>query len=83
LKQTSLVSSNKKFDNEKFQMILGKSFFPYEYCQNLSQMYSVLKLPKLKHFYSQLSEKSISKTDHKFAKKVFKNLDAGIWLIIL
>ena len=72
LKQTSLVSSNKKFDNEKFQMILGKSFFPYEYCQNLSQMYSVLKLPKLKHFYSQLSEKSISKTDHKFAKKVWK-----------
>ena len=72
LKQTSLVKSNGKFDKEKYEMILGKSFFPYEYCKNLPQMYSVKKLPKIKHFYSQLSEKSISKEDHSFAKNVWK-----------
>ena len=72
LKQTSLVLSDEKFDNEKFEMILGKSFFPYEFCTSLPQMHSVTKLPKRKHFYSQLSEKSISKDDHKFAKTVWK-----------
>ena len=72
LKQTSLVKSNGKFDKEKYEMIRGKSFFPYEYCKNLPQMYSVKKLPKIKHFYSQLSEKSISKEDHSFAKNVWK-----------
>ena len=72
LKQTSLVKTNGKFDKEKFEMILGKSFFPYEFCQNLPQMFSVKKLPKRKEFYSQLSEKSISRDDHKFAKTVWK-----------
>jgi hypothetical protein len=72
LKQTSLVNTDKKFDKEKYQMILGKSFFPYEYCKNLPQMYASKKLPSIEHFYSQLSEKSISKEDHKFAKTVWK-----------
>ena len=72
LKQTSLVKTDNVFDNEKFEMILGKSFFPYEYCTSLSKMKATTKLPKRKHFYSQLSEKSISKDDHKFARKVWK-----------
>ena len=72
LKQTSLVKTGGKFDKEKYEMILGKSFFPYEFCQSLEQMYSVKKIPKRKDFYSQLSEKSISKEDHKFAKNVWK-----------
>ena len=72
LKQTSLVKSNNKFDKEKYNMVLGKSFFPYEFCRDLNQMYSVKKLPKRIEFYSQLSEKSISKEEHKFAKSVWK-----------
>lgn len=72
LKQTSLVLTDKIFDNKKFEMILDKSFFPYEYCKSLKQMYSVKKLPKMKHFYSCLNEKTISKTDHTFAKNVWK-----------
>ena len=72
INQTSLVKTNGKFDKEKFQMLLGKSFFPYEFCKNLPQMYSTKKLPKRKEFYSQLSEKSISKDDHKFAKTVWE-----------
>lgn len=72
LRQTNLVKTNVQFDQEKLDMILEKSFFPYEYCKSLGQMYSIKKLPKIKHFYSQLSEKSISKEEHKFAKKVWK-----------
>ena len=72
LKQTSLVKTNGRFDREKYEMILGKSFFPYEYCKDLTQMFSVKDLPEMKHFYSQLSEKSISKEDHTFAKNVWK-----------
>jgi len=31
LKQTYLVKTNGLFDRKKFQMVLGKSYFPYEY----------------------------------------------------
>lgn len=75
LKQTYLVKNNGKFDSEKFQMVLGKSFFPYEYCTSLTQMQQVKKLPKIKHFYSVLTESSISVENHKFAKKVWKTFD--------
>jgi hypothetical protein len=72
LKQTSLVQTDFQFDASKLEMILKKSFFPYEYCKSLSQMYSIKKLPRRRHFYSNLSEKSISKKDHEFAKTVWK-----------
>jgi hypothetical protein len=71
LKQTYLVKTNGKLDQNKFKMVLGKSFFPYEYCKSLKQMEKVVKLPKRKHFKSSLSEKSISAADHKFAQKVW------------
>ena len=31
IKQSSIVKTNGKFDQEKFDMVLGKSFFPYEF----------------------------------------------------
>jgi hypothetical protein len=46
LKQTYLVQTNGKFDKKKYEMVLGKSFFPYEYCQSLEQMASVKELPE-------------------------------------
>ena len=72
LKQTYLVTTNGKFDKKKYEMVLGKSFFPYEYCQSLEQMASVTELPDRKHFTSSLTEKTISASDHKFAKKVWQ-----------
>ena len=72
LKQTYLVQTNGKFDKKKYNMVLEKSFFPYEYCQSLEQMESVTELPERKHFTSSLTEKTISASDHKFAKKVWK-----------
>jgi hypothetical protein len=72
LKQTYLVQTNGKFDKKKYEMVLEKSFFPYEYCQSLEQMMCVKKLPERKHFKSSLTEKNISALDHKFAEKVWK-----------
>jgi hypothetical protein len=72
LKQTYLVKTNGKFDAKKYKMLLEKSFFPYEFCTSLKQMENVTELPDIKHFKSSLTEKTISKSDHKFAKKVWK-----------
>ena len=71
LKQTDLVKTNGKFDKNKYNVLLEKSFFPYEYCHSLKQMAEVYELPEIKHFSSSLTETTISKNDHKFAKKVW------------
>lgn len=71
LKQTYLVKEKGSFSKRKLEMVLAKSFFPYEYCTSYEKMLNTLKLPKLSKFYSKLSEKSISKDEHLFAKKVW------------
>jgi len=72
LKQTYLVKTNGKFDQSKLDLVLNKSYYPYEYCTSLQLMRDTTKLPKRKHFYSSLSEDSISKENYKFAKSVWK-----------
>ena len=72
IKQTFLTKTNKKFDKEKYDMVLQKSFFPYEYCQSLEIMQKTTKIPKKSAFYSVLSEKSITRDEYNFAKKVWK-----------
>lgn len=72
LKQTYLVSKDGEFDSNRFRMVLSKSFFPYEYCTSLEKMVKTKRLPKIKDFYSNLSEKEITKEDHRFARKVWK-----------
>ena len=66
------MKTNGKFDKKKYNVLLEKSFFPYEFCHSLSQMESVEDIPAIEHFNSSLSEKSISHADHKFAQKVWK-----------
>jgi len=72
LKQTRLCKVNGDFNLKRFNMVLEKSFFPYEYCTSLARMKSTVYLPKVSDFYSRLSEKTISKIDHNFAKSVWK-----------
>jgi len=72
LKQTYLVREKGSYSRNRLEMVLSKSFFPYEYCKSFSQMKKTTKLPKIKNFYSSLSEKSISKEDHCFARRVWK-----------
>lgn len=77
LKSTYIVKTDGKFDGEKFEMVLKKSFFPYEYCSSLSLMKETTKLPKRKDFYSCLSEETISREDYIFAKKVWKKFNCS------
>lgn len=71
LKQTYLVKKNGKFDKVRFQAVLGKSFFPYEYCTSLELMKATTSLPPREAFYSSLSEETITEEDYTFAKKVW------------
>ena len=72
LKDTFLSKTDGVFDQEKFDILLKKSFFPYEFCTDLKLMEKTTKLPKQEDFYSTLSETVISKEDYKFAKHVWK-----------
>jgi hypothetical protein len=71
LKQTYLVKSNGTFDAEKYDMVLQKSFFPYEFCTSLRQMASVTTFPSIQDFHSCLTEETISETEHNFARTVW------------
>jgi hypothetical protein len=72
LKQTFLCKTRDVFDNEKFEILLKKSYYPYEYCTDLDVMKSTKKLPKIKDFYSSLREESISKDEYRIAKDVWR-----------
>lgn len=71
LKQTKLCKSGSQFDRNLFEMVLEKSFFPYEYCTSFKRMMATKSLPPISDFYSSLSEKTISKNDHEFAQSVW------------
>lgn len=71
LKQTYLTKLNKKFCKRRFDMVLEKSFFPYEFCTSLALMKSTKKLPARESFYSLLAEESINDANHAFAKSVW------------
>lgn len=72
LKQTKLVKKNGELSSEKLDLLLRKTFFPYEYCTSLEKMRKTKKCPPLKAFYSSLSEKNISDDDYQFVKKTWK-----------
>ena len=42
LKQTDLVKTNNRFDRVKFNMLLGKAYFPYEYWLVLLKFFNFL-----------------------------------------
>jgi len=77
LKQTYLVQTNGQFDPIKFDMVLQKSFYPYEYCTSLEKMIKTKKIPCKKSFYSSLSEETISDENYAFAKSVWKKFNCN------
>lgn len=72
LKQTYLVREKGSFSKKRMEMVLAKSFFPYEYCKSYQKMKETTHLPKIKNFYSKLTGKSISRDEHAFARKIWK-----------
>ena len=77
VRQTDLVLTDGKFDSEKFDMILQKGFFCYDYCSSLEKMYETQSLPPRQAFYSSIQETSISEQNYKFAKKVWRKFNVG------
>ena len=75
LKQTYLVKKKGSFSQERLEMVLGKSFFPYEYCTSYQQMLNTTNLPNINDFYSNLSGSTISEEDYAFAKSVWKEFE--------
>lgn len=65
LKQTYLAQFG-------IEPILEKGFFPYEYCTSYELMKETKSLPPIKAFHSVLSEETITKENHSFAKKMWK-----------
>ena len=72
LKQTYLVKTDGEIDQNKFNAVLQKSYFPYEFCTNLNMMKNTKKIPSRKRFFSQLCEESISHDEHAFAENVWE-----------
>ncbi len=69
---TTKIFENKTNNlKERKELLMKKSFFPYEYIDDFSK-YDEPTLPKRKCFYSSLSLNTISKEDYKFAKKIWE-----------
>ena len=52
--------------------ILRKGCYPYEYMTDISKLHNCKHIPKKKHFYSNLSNKGITKQEHEYAKFIFR-----------
>lgn len=75
LKQTNLVKTEGTFDQSKFELLLKKSYYPYEYCTNFELMETTTEIPSIQDFYSSLREESIDLSEYKIAKKVWKKFN--------
>lgn len=73
LKQTYLVKKKRgQTSKKKLNLLLRKSFFPYEFCSSLKKMEETKKCPNKSKFYSNLSETSIDKTEHTHVRTIWK-----------
>lgn len=71
LKQTYLVKTSNKFDRSKFDLLMKKSYYPYEYCTSYEIMKKTIRIPKIKDFYSTLREETIDESEYQIAKNVW------------
>ena len=72
IKQTYLVRKHGEYKKSRLEMILAKSFFPYEYCTSHEKMKNTVSIPRRRKFFSLLAGKSITSQEHAFAKTVWK-----------
>ena len=57
---------------KKKKMILQKGIYPYEYVTSIEKLRRTKRIPKQKHFFSTLTNSSVSDADYAHSKKVFK-----------
>ena len=73
IENSNLLLNLKKCDRKKCkQLLLQKSFYPYEWATSIKKLQNTKKLPPHKSFFSKLSGANISKDDYNFAKRVFR-----------
>jgi len=59
---------------EKIKLLLQKSFYPYNYMDSFDK-FNEKELPPRKCFYSDLTLSNITKTDYKFAQKIWESFN--------
>ena len=84
-KKLSLIELTEKFPNtnqlcnkdlNKFELLLRKGVYPYEYMDNWKR-FNDKSLPNKEHFYSELNKEGITNENYKHAQKVWKELADG------
>lgn len=56
-------TSNEFKDDKEFNLMIQKGVYPYDYIDNYDKL-NTLKLPKIKHFYSKLTESMCKQEDY-------------------
>ena len=59
------------YDQEKFDLLLRKGVFPYDWYDDMKKL-DETELPPIEEFYSSLEEDGISKEDYEHTKKVWQ-----------
>ena len=59
----------------KKNLLLRKGIFPYEFCKSIDQMRLCTSLPEQKHFYSKLTNKTVSDEDYAHAQSVWSEFE--------
>lgn len=79
LAMSDLVQINGEYDDEVYELCLGKLVFPFQFTENLENMLLWTYLPPKKYFISTLTGDSISQENYEnilklWEKKKFANL---------
>ena len=70
LPRDSFKYTSKQFENEKFDLMIRKGVYPYDFMDSFDRF--DLQLPTKDKFYSQLTHENISDEDYKHAQKVWE-----------
>ena len=73
-KEKFKILREKFTENEKFNLVLQKGVFPYEWFDSIEKL-NETELPPIEAFYSSLTGEGISEADYEHAKKIWKTFD--------
>lgn len=62
----------KNLNDEKFDMIIQKGVYPYDYMDS-AEKFNETNLPSIDCFYNKLNDSNITQNDYEFAQKIWNN----------
>lgn len=75
LESNDFCELKKQYPNDAdFQLLIRKGIYPYEYIKSFDDL-EITSLPEQKHFYSHLTDSSISDEDYEHAKNVWNHFN--------